>query len=561
MRPLTNSAPLAAPARRPFFLVPLFLLAASLAYAQTTYTVSGTVTSALDNHPIQRATVELLATETYNVVQTVTADELGHFTFSAVPKGAFALRGETPGFLQSLFQQHGAFSTAVVTGASVPTQGLTLALQPLGRISGTVTDEFSEPVRNATVHLYRRDDSAGDNRLVSTGQLQTDDLGHYELARLAPGTYFVAVTASPWYAIHPGGATLPPLMTVVPYRDPTLDVAYPVTYFPAGYDAAHAAPLEVQGNQVRADIQLTPVPAVSLTFPRDTAAPNSPMPQLEASVFGHPTFAPMQSQQTPDGIVISGLAPGDYTLHTNITVPIPGSQGFRYQPGPSTPLHLTRDAPAALPLPSSSGVATVHITVRSSDGEALPPSLQVRLMRADNSTDLQPRPTGPPARPHQFDLESDPGDFFLALAGAPAFFIREVSIAGKSLPSNDLHLAPGDSLTGVVTVSRGTHTLRGFVQRDGQPASGAMLLLIPADQHLPPRTWYRQQSDLDGSFTLPALPPGPYLLLALDESAWHLDWRSISFLSRNLPHATPVLIPEKPPLEVDLPRPVAIQTL
>jgi hypothetical protein len=339
-------------------------------------------------------------------------------------------------------------------------------------------------------------------------------------------------------------------------------VAYPVTYFPAGYDPAHASPIEIHGNQARADLQLTPIPAVTLTFPHDPGATNGPVPQLEASVFGHPTFAGAQSQQGPDATVIGGLAPGDYTLRTNIPSPIPGGHGIVLQPGPSTSLHLTRDTPAALPLPSPD-LAEIHIAVRSADGDALPPNLQVRLIRAAASPadNAQPRPIIPPSRPHQFDIHSEPGDFYIAVAGAPAFFLREISLSGKPLPSNDLHLAPGDSLTCTIVLARGTHTLRGFVQSTGRPPSGAMLLLIPADQHLPPRTWYRQQSDLDGSFEIRNVPPGPYLLLALDEPGWKLDWRSSEFLSRHLPHATPVLIPEKPPVEVDLPQPVAIQPL
>lgn len=524
---------------------------------QATYTIAGTVVSSASGAPIQNATVEILTTTDSKSLQTTTADESGRFTFNAVPKGSFTLRGEAPGFLQSSYEQHNAFSTAIVTGSTAPTNTLTLRLHQLGSISGTVTDENAEPIRQATVHVFRRETASGDGRMVPAGTFNTDDLGRYRAPRLARGSYFVAVTARPWYATHANVLnTQTGQIGIVPYQDPTLDMAYPVTYFPAGSDPARASAIEINGNQAHADLQLTPTPAITLTFPREPGGQFSPPPQIQASIFGHATFLPFQNQQAPEGVTISSIAPGDYILRSNVRAPGEGP-GMRFEPGAVTPVHISRDSPGTPQLKPST-LAHVRVSVRSADGNPLPPNLQVSLVPSDPADTLVNRTSGPA---HQATLSAEPGDYYFSVSGARNVQVHDVSVGNKLLPSNDLHLAAGDTLTATLTLALGTHTLHGVVQRGGAPFSGAMLLMIPADQHLTLRTWFLQQSDLDGSFSLQALPPGPYLLLALDEPAWNADWRSPAFLSRHLPHATPILIKDTSPASQILPDPLPVEPL
>jgi hypothetical protein len=537
-------------------LVLLLVSIDSPAVAQTTYRIAGTAVSDTDGSPVQRAKVEILTTTDSKSIQTTTADESGQFSFNAVPQGAYSLRGEAPGFLPSTYQQHGAFSSAIITGSTVSTESLTLRLHQLGSLAGTITDENAEPVRQATVYIFRRDNATGDQRLNSAATLTTDDLGRYRAPRLPRGTYFVAVTARPWYAVYPGFANQQAgSIGVVPYQDPALDMAYPVTYFPTGSDSARASAIEINGNQARADIQLTPTPAVTLTFPREPGQQPLPTAQIQASIFGHPEFVATEYQSGPDGSTVTSLAPGDYILHPNLRVPSEG-RGMSFETGASTPIHVGPDGPVT-PHVKQASLAHVHVSVRSADGGPLP-NLQVGLLPADPTNALLSHPSGPA---HQADLQAEPGDYYFTLYGARGVRVREVTLAGKPLPSNDLHLAPNDNLTCTVTVAQGTHTLRGLVQHQGHPVSGAMLLLIPADQNLTLRTWFLQQSDLDGSFDLQFLPPGPYLLLALDDAAWTADWRSSAFLSRHLPHATPVLIKDASPNPLLLHDPLPLEPL
>ncbi len=69
----------------------------------------------------------------------------------------------------------------------------------------------------------------------------------YEATPLEEGTYFVTVQAKPWYAVHgirgPSGDTNE-ARTV----DPSLDVAYPITYYGDTTEADQATPIPIRGG-------------------------------------------------------------------------------------------------------------------------------------------------------------------------------------------------------------------------------------------------------------------------------------------------------------------------
>ena len=74
-----------------------------------------------------------------------------------------------------------------------------------------------------------------------------------------------------------------------------------------------------------------------------------------------------------------------------------------------------------------------------------------------------------------------------------------------------------------VTASRGTGRITGFALKNGKPASGVMIVLAPQDLHSNPALFRRDQADSDGSFTLNAVVPGRYTVVAI-ENGWDLEW-------------------------------------
>ena len=171
--------------------------------AGTITRIAGTVVSKVDGHPLARARVTVRDAKDAHKFEFQVTSEDGTFQFTGVPAGKYSLTGTKRGFITASYDQHEQFSTAIVTGAGLDTETLTLRLAPAAIISGKVLNESGEPVRHATVTVYFEDHSSGVDQIRQARGTQTDDLGAYEITPLRPGTYFLSASAKPWYAIHP----------------------------------------------------------------------------------------------------------------------------------------------------------------------------------------------------------------------------------------------------------------------------------------------------------------------------------------------------------------------
>lgn len=529
--------------RRSALCLALLALSVHPASAQTaTYRIAGTVVGETNGQPIQRATVHILDENSRKQIQSTTSDEYGRFAFTGVPAGNFVLQGSAPGYIQTSYDEHEGFNTGIITGAGVDTESLVLKLHPQGTLTGTILDESGDPVQRATVRLARQEHSQGDSRTVNAGTTSTDDLGRFEFPRLAPGTYLLAVTATPWYAVHPEREMQDQraIFGVADSIDPSLDVAYPVTYYPDVTDSSQASPIVIGAGPKDISLRLTPVPALSITFPytppqmSPNGQPLTPMPaipQLRTSIFGQiqPVNSPMQLGRVPNEGEITGLAPGDYVF-ADSRQPVNQSSG-------GTLLHLTESI-ADGTLPATPESAHLHLLLKSVDGSTVPNGILVGLMRP-HSSDFVARANSTKGEA-KFDIA--PGDYYLSLCGGSRrCFVRQILAGDQALASNNIHIASTGDLNLTVTFDIGTHTVKGVAQRDGKPIPGAFLLLFPAEELGDIRTFIPYQSDLDGSFEFKDLAPGSYTILSID-GGWDLDWHQESVLAHYLPAAVTIKV-------------------
>ena len=109
-----------------------------------------------EGHPLSRARVSLRDVKNaQNQIFMITGDD-GHFEFANLPAGKYSLVGAKRGYISAAYDQHEQFSTAIVTGAGVDTENLTLRLVPTAVLTGHVFDESGEPVRDASGHALAR---------------------------------------------------------------------------------------------------------------------------------------------------------------------------------------------------------------------------------------------------------------------------------------------------------------------------------------------------------------------------------------------------------------------
>ena len=474
------------------------------------YRIAGTVVSKADGHPLARARVFVSNVKDQKSVQSIVTSDDGKFEFSGLPAAKFSLAGARRGFINSAYDQHGQFSTAIVTGARIDTEALVLRLPPVALIRGKVLDEAGEAVRNARVTAYYDDHSVGVSQIHEARSAQTDDQGSYEITPLIPGTYFLSAQAEPWYAIHPiSPSEGQPVPTAV---DRSLDVAYPLTYFADATDAEGAVPIPIQGGErVQADFHLNPVPALRLVFQVPEDGQRGYFPQLQQPAFDGYTLVNGTSRViSPNLLEISGVPAGRYDLRI-------WREGSGLQ---MNGLDINANG-QEIDTTSSEPLSTIKVAVKVPGESSLPSQLGVGLRSGRRVLSAWQQIN---AKGEVVFSQIPPGRYQL-LVGNPGkpHFIAHASAEGAEISGRTLTVTPGSSPSVSLTLTGATGEIHGVVNRAGKPFAGAMVVLVPSAADPEVDLFRRDQSDLDGTFSLQAVLPGPYTITAI-ENGWDLDW-------------------------------------
>ena len=123
---------------------------------------------------------------------------------------------------------------------------------------------------------------------------------------------------------------------------------------------------------------------------------------------------------------------------------------------------------------------------------------------------------------------------------------RKVMIAGGSSPSISLSLVAGNA------------QIDGVVKRAGKGVAGAMVVLVPKDPEIDVDLFRRDQTDLDGTFSLHGVVPGSYRLLAI-EDGWDLDWSQPGVIAAYIKHGRVVEISNQAGHPLTLGEPIEVQ--
>jgi hypothetical protein len=111
----------------------------------------------------------------------------------------------------------------------------------------------------------------------------------------------------------------------------------------------------------------------------------------------------------------------------------------------------------------------------------------------------------------------------------------------------------------VATISRDETRIEGFARKQGKGQAGAMVVIVPKDLLAIGALARRDQSDSDGSFALRNVPPGQYIVVAI-EDGWDLEWARPEIISRYLPQGIPVTVTQSSGKLLRLTEAVPVQT-
>ena len=519
-----------------------------------TYRIAGTVVSKTDGHLLASARVTVTDAKNPQKVEFVITAEDGKYEFNSLPAGKYSLTGRKRGFIPAAYDEHAQFSTAIVTGAGLDTEHLVLKLAPDAVLTGKVLDEAGEPVRHAGVTVYFDDHAQGVSQIHAFRSAQTDDLGVYEITPLRPGTYFLSVSAKPWYAIHRfsegtnseakgSGDTGQPI-------DRSLDVAYPPTYYADVTDADSAQPILIQGGErVQVDIHLNPVPALRLTF-RVSGDGNGgyPNPQLEQSAFDGTTFAEVGGVRmvSPGVWEIAGVPAGRYNIRTQ------GPEGG----GQINGVDLSKDG-EEFDTSKAESFSNVKVQVEVPGESSVPTELAVGLR-----TGSRPLATWQTVDSKgEAELQNIPaGSYELVVwSNRKRYSIAHVAAEGAEVSGHILILTPGASSSVSLRLVAGNVDVQGIAKKSGKGFAGAMVVLVPDDPKGNRNLFRRDQSDLDGTFSLLGVIPGSYTVLAI-ENGWELDWSQPEVIAAYMKRGKKINVGDKGTQTLRLPQPIDVQS-
>lgn len=514
--------------------------------------IAGVVVNSLSGQPVPSVRVAIARVTQgtdRDINQAVTTGVDGRFAFTGLVRGKYSLMATARGYSLQYFDHHDPYATAIAVGPGLDSGNLVFRLEPDAAIDGTITDDNNEPIQYAMVRLFQRSTEEGVQKTEPMNQSQTDDQGHYHLGHLEPGTYYLAVSARPWYA-QTGG-----LKSYDQYardynsgsskntnENSALDVTYPLTFYASALDSAEATPLQLTpGERATADVSLRALPSAHLRI--HTGAADSPalgrmiFPRVWQRIFDgyldSVSNAP-DSWVAPGVIEISGLAPGHYVVE------IPASTGANEKGstrGWYRDIDLSGDAD--INISESPSFATISGIILFPDH--VPPHVAIQL--SDPTTgetlrsDINQR--------GEFDFRSDnvrPGRYQIGLETAGGYSLVKLAATGAKVSGRTIEVGNSANvrISGIAT--HGAAQVTGTALREGEPFAGAMIVLVPQDpaNNLP--LFRRDQSDSDGTFTLANVVPGQYTVLAI-ANGWDLEWANPTVLQPYLKNAQSVQVP------------------
>ncbi len=509
-----------------------------------TFVISGTViqggVQSGANRPLNHVRVTVARNDHPDQQASVTTAEDGRFTFTGVPQGKYTLFAQLRGE-QRAFEQDGSYSTGIVTGPLLDSSHILFSFPIPASLSVHVLDEAGDPVSGAQLWLFHKKVEGGWAQIQLLQQSATGIEGSARFSHLEPGIYYLGAGGRPWYAQHIASGNQPPQENAAEF-----DVAYPITYYDDAQNPNSASPIHISpGDSQKLKIVLRAVPAGRIAIQsaeRDANSPPPPTPVLSAiGPGGAPIQIPVSFEFEGGSLSIGGVAPGNYRVTVNES---PGAPSAEQAAGN---VQVNGAGPVSL---NTAELARIGVTGSVSMADSRKHALQGVFLGRPATNENNFCPVNPDGT-FRCEAAIAPGRYQVRLASND-LYIQSLTAKGAVYASGLLDLHEGELASLTIVAAPGITNLNGIALRAGRPVSGAMILLLPRSLELGAGI-PRDQSDSDGTFTLQAVHPGLYFLVAID-NGHDLEYHNLNAIQPYLSGARPVEVPlaNDAPIEVNV---------
>jgi len=435
----------------------------------------------------------------------VRSDAGGRFVFSNLAAGRYRLFLTEDGFIRQEYGQRFPNMPGLPINVTAGQHVTNISFRPdaAPTIAGTVLDGNGIPIADILVTAARRTyDVRGRPTLTVVASALTDDRGAYRIFWIDPGDYYV-------------NAGSPPLRTSSDTNEPARP-AYAPVYFPGVTDPEGIRPIrvdigrEVNGVDFRLRVQgLAQIfgQALHAITRKPVAATITLSPVEESNVARYHG----QSSVASGAFVIGdGVAPGSYivvgrsdsleklTGFTRIRVPsLPGfflNVRLLLSPGIRVNGRMMGIAQSLPDLRRS------HITLTSVEPGV--PSPARMSPTADGAFSI---------------MDAIPGEYLLTVSDLPDdLYVKAVRHGVEDILESAIAVATESTAPlQILLGSDGGRITAAILRRDGRPAVGAQVVLVPDSARRNQPDQYRLgTTGEDGLVTMRGIPPGGYKLFA-----------------------------------------------
>ena len=514
--------------------------------ASGTASISGRVYSTATGAPIRGAVVTLAAglpedamtaRARFEAAKTgVTTDMDGRFRLSGVAAGSYFViampstssgRHLTAGYAARHANDPGK-AVIVTDGADV--RGVDIALPPSLAIEGRVVDESGEPLARVAIFAGRY--GAGSDvpqRVGSAGLfgIQTDDLGHYRLYGLEPGTYVVAADGrSAVTFVDSDGHAFAGTITT---KDA---VPFAVTFHPSTTDESAAQRVRLSGQDLTG-IDITLLRSRRLQLSGMLLNSRGQPAVFTSVVLARRGLALLETrtfQTDPLGqFRAGGLEPGDYrVLVGSGLAPGLGSVNGRTEFA-EVPVTIADDV-SDLTVTTQPGIGLTGQVVFAENTPARAPAMTVALRRPEEWTTRTEAVQTTMDDAFRFYASDVFGAYLVRVAGlGRGWAVKAVTLDGVDI--TDLPMAFTAEHEGRlhVVLSSRVATVEGRVRVEEGASAGDARIYLFAEE----RTSWRMSSPRthaidvgeNGKFQIPDLAPGRYYAVAVAKEGFRIPSR------------------------------------
>jgi protocatechuate 3,4-dioxygenase beta subunit len=518
-----------------------------------TSAIRGRVVSLDSGQPLRRVQIFISGSRA-RLARAVLTDADGRYEFKNLPADRYLVSAQKSGYVTLAYGQRGPRESgrplAVADGERV--EKIDFQMPRGGVITGRVVDELGEPLADVSISVlaYMWTGSGGRRLIPLPHHASTNDLGQYRLYGMPPGDYVISAS----YRDNTN------MGLMLDDQSEAASSGYAPTFYPGTANAAEAQRVTVGiGQEVTADMQLTAM-RVSRVSGIVVDASGQPIENgyVQLRLVGDLFPSGMMVGQLTKGgsFTISGVPPGSYMLMT-LDQMQSAEDGRR---AGFLPLTVGGEELAGIRLVMSSG-ATIRGRVLFEGGPA--PAL-TGVPLAGVQVTCSPSEADPampmvfPAKMHEDGTFTLKGLFAPCRVGAMVtappdrtpgrWTVKAVRQGGADVTDQSIELSEkGTGEVEIVFTSQVT-TLTGTVTGStAAPVTDYMLVAFAEDKTFwtvaAPRRIRAVRPDQTGVFKAVALPPGDYLVAAVERLESGSEWDP-EMLARLAPLATRVTLTE-----------------